>query len=442
MKNTKIMSNSTQLKYIDLFCGIGGFHQALGKFGHKCVFACDKDKHCRQTYENNYGIKPEGDITKIDIQAMPNFDILCGGFPCQTFSNAGKKKSTSVAKGQLFLEIVKIAKIKQPRFMFLENVKHIKKVDDGKAYKMILDEIRKIGYHVDDDTIFELSPHQLGIPQQRERIIFVCIREDIYDETKPITISDSKVDVTFDGFFETDTAVTNQYKISGDILKVLNAWEQMIKIFDVNETLSPTIMCNEFYKDYTTEEWKKLTTEEQDEIVKPKKKRGDKKKEPHEFDKYTNKKYKELVPWRREYIRKNIPIYNKYKSVWDKWYNEHGELLSKREIYGKLEWQAGKKKEKDSIFNYFIQPRQSGIRVKKSKYFPTLVAIVQTPIYGKEKRYITPRECARLQSFPETFKIHENDRIAYKQFGNAVNVEVIYKVIYETFRAYSMCRSY
>ena len=78
-------------------------------------------------------------------------------------------------------------------------------------------------------------------------------------------------------------------------------------------------------------------------------------------------------------------------------------ILKKREIYGKLEWQTGPITVNDSIFNHFIQIRQSGIRVKKGKYFPTLVAISQIPIYGKEKRYITPRECARLQSFPETF---------------------------------------
>ena len=81
--------------------------------------------------------------------------------------------------------------------------------------------------------------------------------------------------------------------------------------------------------------------------------------------------------------------------------------------------------------------RQSGIRVKKAKYFPTLVAIVQTPIYAKEKRYITPRECARLQSFPDSFILHENDQTAYKQFGNAVNVDVVHFVISKTLKAYN-----
>ena len=119
-------------------------------------------------------------------------------------------------------------------------------------------------------------------------------------------------------------------------------------------------------------------------------------------------------------------------------FESHKEILQKREIYGKLEWQVGAIKPNDSIFNYFIQPRQSGIRVKKAQYFPTLVAIVQVPIYGKEKRYITPRECARLQSFPEDFKMDPVDKKAYKQFGNAVNVDNVKTVIKATMDHYNI----
>ena len=133
-----------------------------------------------------------------------------------------------------------------------------------------------------------------------------------------------------------------------------------------------------------------------------------------------------------------MPLYNKYKEQWDEWYSRYNEVLLKKEINGKLEWQAGKKKHNDSIWNYFIQLRQSGIRIKKTNYFPTLVAIVQTPIYAKEKRYITPRECARLQSFPENFIIHSNDKVAYKQFGNSVNVDVISYIIDLTLETYNL----
>jgi DNA (cytosine-5)-methyltransferase 1 len=161
----------------------------------------------------------------------------------------------------------------------------------------------------------------------------------------------------------------------------------------VGENCSPTILANEFYKEYNQDE------------------------------------FKQLPAWKQEYIQKNRRIYEKYQEKWDTWYTQHRDLLTKKEIFGKLEWQTGKIKKNDSIFNYFIQFRQSGIRVKKADYFPTLVAIVQTPVYAKERRYITPRECARLQSFPDSFKIHSVDRIAYKQFGNAINVDVIKTVV-------------
>jgi DNA (cytosine-5)-methyltransferase 1 len=388
--------------FIDLFCGIGGFHQALAQLNGKCVFACDIDKDCRETYYNNYGLMPKEDITKLDISKIPNFDILCGGFPCQAFSNAGKKKSFDDKRGKLFNYIIDIAKAKKPKFMFLENVKHIRKVDDGKVFQYILDEMDKNGYVLkEDETIFGLSPHQLGVPQQRERVIFVCIRKDLYDPLKKIQLNISKnIEINFDKIIDTNEEETQKYKIKEIELEVLNIWDEMIQQMEVGQKLSPTILCHEFYRTYSLEE------------------------------------FTQLPQWKQDYIEKNKPIYEKYKDKWDIWYEKHKDKLQLREIYGKMEWQAGPKLPNDSILNHFIQLRQSGIRVKKKKFFPTLVAIGQIPIYGKEKRHITPRECARLQSFPDTFKLHENGKVSYKQFGNAVNVDVIKKVAEATLTVY------
>ena len=137
-------------------------------------------------------------------------------------------------------------------------------------------------------------------------------------------------------------------------------------------------------------------------------------------------------------MSKNKPLIEKYKSQFDEWYIKHKDLLLKKEIYGKLEWQVGMIKSNENIYNHFIQFRQSGIRIKKNKYFPTLVAIVQIPIYGKYKRYISPRECARLQSFPDDFILHTNDKIAYKQLGNSVNVYNTFIIINSTFKHYDL----
>ena len=382
------------LKFIDLFCGIGGFHQALSRIPNtECVFACDIDKKCREVYETNYHLKPESDITKIDVSKIPDFDILCGGFPCQSFSNSGKKKGLADSRGNLFEHILKIATAKNPSFLFLENVKHIKKIDGGKVFNHILSRINESGYYVGENTIFELSPHQFGIPQQRERVIFVCIRKDKYTDKLILTPPSIPIDLT--KILEKDPHP--KYRISKEIEEVLDAWNEIIQQMDTNENLSPTILCNEFYRTYT----------------------------PQEFQ--------VLPAWKKDYIRKNRPLYEKYQAKWDEWYEKHP-VLQKKEIYGKLEWQVGKTAPQESIYNHFIQLRQSGIRIKKSVYFPTLVAIVQTPIYAKEKRFITPRECARLQSFPDSFIMPTNDHDAYKQFGNAVNVDVIHFVIERTLR--------
>jgi DNA (cytosine-5)-methyltransferase 1 len=390
--------NKTPLKYIDLFCGIGGFHQALNKLNATCILACDTDKYCRQVYINNYGIEPCEDVKKIDPENLEDFDILCGGFPCQSFSNAGKKKTFDDDRGLLFDEIIRIAKIKKPRFMFLENVKHILKVGDGEVLKYILNKLDSINYNV---QIFNMSPHEYGIPQQRERIYFVCVRKDIYKSHVKLLIEKSN-EILFKKYLDNKEDIDEKYFLKGDLLKCLNAWEDMIKIFDDDEKITPTIMVSEFYKTYTDPE------------------------------------FKALASWRQDYITKNKPLYEKYKDKWDSWYETHNEILSKREIYSKLEWQVGKIKPNDSIFNYFIQFRQSGIRVKKAKYFPTLVAISQIPIYGNEKRYITPKECLRLQSFPDNFKLLEEDKHSYKQLGNCVNVDNVYNVIHSTLKLYKL----
>jgi DNA (cytosine-5)-methyltransferase 1 len=392
-------SKKNSMKFVDLFSGIGGFHQALTKLGCECVCACDINKHARETYEDNYKIKPVNDVKDLDPEKMPDFDIICAGFPCQPFSNGGKKKTFDDKRGLLFDEIMRIAKVKKPRFMFLENVKHILKVSNGEVIAYIKKRIKDEGYTL---QLFQISPHQYGIPQQRERVFFVCVRNDIYNNVPIVLPKYEGGPVDFTKFLENKDDIDSKYFIDGDILNVLEAWDEMIRVFDVGEKISPTILINDAYRSYTDIE------------------------------------FENLAAWRKDYMKKNKPLIQKYQKQFDVWYEKHKELLLKREIYGKLEWQVGKIKPNDSIFNYFIQPRQSGLRIKKAKYFPTLVAIVQTPIYGKEKRHITPRECARLQSFPESFKLHENDRHSYKQFGNSVNVHNVNTVISSTFKHYSL----
>ena len=290
--------------------------------------------------------------------------------------------------------------------MLLENVKNILTVgkERGEVLNYIKNKISQTGYVLllnDNKLPFVFSPHEFGVPQQRERVYFICIRKDIYDNNSKINIQElceeeKNNDYDFTSFL--DKEIDDKYKIEPVLENVLEKWDEIVNHIDVAEKLSPTILINDYYKNYTDEE------------------------------------FNELQPWRKDYMTKNKPLIEKYKNKFDSWYEENVELLNTREIYGKLEWQTGPKKENDSIFNHFIQIRQSGIRVKKSHYFPTLVAISQIPIYGKERRYLTPQECARLQSFPvdeldenneKIYKLHNNDKQSYKQMGNAVNVKIV-----------------
>lgn len=172
-----------KFSFIDLFAGVGGFHFAMDGLAD-CVFASEWDKNARVTYEANWGedLKKNnavfaGDITAVDYNTIPNFDILCGGFPCQPFSIAGKQLGFSHAtQGTLFFNILELIKTKKPRVVFLENVKNLASHDKGNTFKVILGSLEEVGYKV-HYKILNGTTHG-NVPQNRERIFIVAFRED------------------------------------------------------------------------------------------------------------------------------------------------------------------------------------------------------------------------------------------------------------------------
>ncbi len=164
--------------FIDLFAGIGGFHLALNSLGMKCVFSCEIDNYARKTYLANFKEKflsssdffPE-DIWNINVKNIPDFDILCAGFPCQPFSQAGKKKGFKDNKnGNLFFSIENILKVKKPKAFILENVRHLKNHDNGKTFKKIYQSLTNLNYTFDFEI---LKASDFGLPQHRPRIYMV-----------------------------------------------------------------------------------------------------------------------------------------------------------------------------------------------------------------------------------------------------------------------------
>jgi DNA (cytosine-5)-methyltransferase 1 len=179
-KTKKFQENP--IKFIDLFAGIGGIRLAFQGSGAECVFSSEWDKYAQITYEANFGEKPEGDIRKIEATSIPDFDILCAGFPCQPFSIAGVSKKLSLNKphgfkdmtqGTLFYEILRILKEKKPSAYFLENVKNLESHDKGKTFKIIRTTLEDTGYSFNSRVINAKTL----VPQNRDRIFIIGFRD-------------------------------------------------------------------------------------------------------------------------------------------------------------------------------------------------------------------------------------------------------------------------
>lgn len=377
------------LKFIDLFAGIGGFHQAMLKFGGECVFASEIDEQAINTYMTNYGIDADHDICKTKEEDIPQHDVLCGGFPCQTFSKAGKQAGMDDARGTLFFEILRILKFHKTKYIILENVRNLVTHDDGNTWKVIRDSLHGLGYRLTEKPLI-LSPHQFGVPQSRDRVYILGIYEP--------ENTDKSLEISFENLLK---------KEDNSIYSILDPRERRIPISD--------------YEKEVLDVWEEFYHGIKENII------GF----PIwvDFFKCSDIEIKKYPEWKQKFIISNKKLYKNNKKFIDKWLKKHNNLKNFVPTHRKFEWQAGENI--DSIYEGVIQFRPSGVRVKKPDVFPALVAMVQIPILGKSQRKLTVRECARLQSFPEDFIPNSSMAAAYKQFGNSVNVKVVEKLINE-----------
>lgn len=302
-------AHEAKFTFIDLFAGIGGIRIPFQELGGKCVFTSEWDKFAQKTYHVNFGDMPNGDITKIDNDEIPSFDILLGGFPCQPFSQAGLRKGFSDTRGTLFFEIERIIRGKRPKVFLLENVKQLRGHDKGRTLKVILAHLDALDYQV---TYNVLRAADFGVPQNRERIYIVGFDRKYYE-------IDDKYKFPF-------PEPTHQKTRLGDIL------------------------------------------------------------EDNVDEKYTisQKLYEGHIRRKAEHQKKG---------------NGFGFSLFNA----------------DSEYTNTISAR----------YYKDGSEILIDQGTGIPPRKLTPRECARLQGFPENFIIPVSDTQAYKQFGNSVAVPVI-----------------
>jgi len=310
-------------KFIDLFCGIGGFHLALNSFGAECVFASDIDEMARNVYKKNFKIEPKGDIIPIVKNAkkeIPSHDILCAGFPCQSFSISGNQAGFKDKKtGKLFYEITNIVKVHKPKFILLENVANLEKHDKGNTIKTIKTELEKAGYSIHYKI---LNSSDYNIPQCRKRIYIVAFRNDIFS-------------------------------------KKFNFPEKI----DLSQKLN-NLLDNDA------------------------------------------KEIKNCIIKEKCYLRKKFRTIEKYCK---KPYIRIGEI--------------GEGRQGERVYS------ANGCSTTLSSSSGGLGG--RTGIYYIDKKYrrLTPRECARLMGFPDSFTIADTQNQAYKQFGNSVVVDVLQYII-------------
>lgn len=416
------------MKFIDLFAGLGGFHQAATRLGGRCVFASEIDSDLRVLYKKNFDLEPAGDIRSVQFKDVPAHDLLCAGFPCQPFSKAGSQLGWKDAiRGTLFDNIVGILAAKKPEFVVLENVAHFIGHDEGNTYQKVEEALKALGYHIDHKV---LSPHEFGVPQIRQRMYLVGRLDKYGDLTgfnwpKMTTTADQLSLKDFLDKYPADgVAVTER------IVSCLETWQDFLDILPEDENISGyPVWSMEFGARYPYTRYDSLHEVPLDKLRRSRGSFG------QSLDAWYRDDILQRVPsharweddsfpvWKQNFIKKNRDLYRRYKRRLDAWIPDVRKFASSLQ---KLEWHGDKR----DIWEHVIQFRASGVRVKRPTTAPALVAMTtsQVPIIGWERRYMTPTECARLQSMGALKNLPERS-IAFKAFGNAVNVDVAHLVI-------------
>jgi DNA (cytosine-5)-methyltransferase 1 len=382
----------------------------MSELGGRCVLASEIDRDCRGVYQENFGTLPHGDIRELtkNPDLIPEHDVLCAGFPCQPFSKSGSQLGLrDKTRGTLFFEIMEIVRARRPRFLVLENVRNLVGPRHTETWATILASLREEGYRTSSQPVV-FSPHLLppergGRPQVRERVFILAefVGADARHDFVPLVDNRPVDDWNPRNWRVADwlerelpPEELQRYTLRNEERLWINAWQDLLEKVDEDPLPGFPIWVDAFVSQPSIP------------IDTPR--------------------------WKANFLLKNSEFYVSHRQLIDEWLARWAvsEFPPSRR---KFEWQA--RGCEPNLWKLALHLRPSGIRAKPPSYLPALVAITQTSVIGELARKITPREAARLQGFPEDFKLHENDSVAYRQLGNAVNVGAVKHVTTALFTA-------
>jgi DNA (cytosine-5)-methyltransferase 1 len=422
------------MNYVDLFCGLGAFSQALNTLGHECVGALDNNELMISVYKQNFPQHANlicGDIRKTQ-HLVPDHDILCAGFPCQPFSKSGRQRGLAdEERGNLVQAVISIAKVRLPEYIFLENVGNLSEHNYGTTWLHIKDEFEALGYqvrwtkHIKKGGEGMLNPLDFGFPQNRERFFAACRRGFL-----PTTIVPRKTysETTIESVIVSEDELTGEEvansKLTEREVSCIEYWQLIIdslpnKALDLPHfPLWLEEIDAEYPFHFTTPYGEGLRNSNQAGVptlpstcLPP----------------YAQTTQLVFPRWKRRFIQQNREWFEAYKHRFP--HRAVAGLRSLPHTYRKLEWND--KGGANNLWNHCLQFRPSGLRVSNVNYIPAIVSInkQQLPIYGPIRRRLVFREIRRCFGFPDHFALPRQSTAAVSALGNTIHTEMLRMVI-------------